>query len=613
MGKLLRVGVDTTVNYLLEETGDYNEVNPAATNGAWLPQDDMDQSFSVSLATAVTHVGQGALVNFQRMALFNDGVKVKIKPTYDQSAGEDPYFEVWTHDEVSTVWTRRRKIQLKNLFVGVESGQAKIFDLPFGVGLANVDNIWITMNPGAVGTPTMDFLAIQIFGRCSATIVTPGECDDDPTTDNAPCKKPKPVPLPIPKTCADFDLEEDEDGNCIFPKRDFPRLPPPEEIPTREWKPPEFPAIDLCDAAEIAAFKDTLTPEQLAYFEVLLEASDLPCLEDPEDEDEPKQPQQELPINKDETGDPILPKQPIEEYIDPNTLEPETDPRNPDGDSGIRLRKTFRTVLTWSGNDTAAAQAYSDGNIALPPNNEDTAPIVELTGNWGPNAGVSTAGMQFTPACYGLKLSFGGLPYACRIGIRVRTFKLRGSASLRDSISTPNGSSSTVASGFCPVQPDWILTPGDTLSIPTSNKIGEGFYEYAHTGGSFFDSFTDETTAELVLLLPREDAAQNDACTCTLGFKARSRLGFQRAGCILGFNVNMRKRWLYDVSTEDYDASSVFDYIHRSPQALVVDVVIRSSLVGTGVSVDVRNATFTLDMTTYKDAQPVDNCSVGCT
>lgn len=606
MGKLLRVGVDTTVNYVLQETSAYDEANPAATTATWTPQSDMDQALTIPLPTAVTHTAQGALINFQRMAEFNDGVKVKLKPTYDQDAGEDPYLEVWTHDEVSSEWTIRRKIQLKNGFVGVESGHAKIFDLPFSVGLSNVDKIWITMNPGAIGSPSMEFVAIQVIGRCSATIVTPGSCEDDPDVD---CLDPTFGDPNDPATCEDYGLETDANGNCVFPPPDFPGLPPADGgPPTKPSTPPNFPAVDLCDAAALQAFKDQLTPEQLAYFEELLEASDLPCLEDPDDPDEPLQPQQVLPINQDpDTGDPILPSQPIEVYVDPRTLEPGPDPRAADdsrGDPFVTVRQTLRAVVTWSGNDTAEAVTYANANVPLPPNNPTTMQLTQIQGNWGPNAGISTLGVQFTPACYGFRINVSDLPYACRVGLRVRTFKLRGTADLRDSINA-DGVADFEPGGDCPTNPDWILTKSDTLEVPDSNLIGDNFYELAFKAESFFDS--DDRSAFIDIKLPREDDTQNDALTCTPGYKARSRLGFQRGGCLMGLTVIERDRWLYDVSGEDYDGSSVFDYIHRRPQALVIDVVLRASLVG-DIN-DVRDSDINIDMVTYKDAQPVEDCS----
>lgn len=322
-------GVGATVNYTLQATSAYDEADPAGTAATWTTPANMDQALTAT-ANAATY--QGGLITF---ALFPDvfeGVRVKVKPTYDTGAGEVPSLELWTRDSVTAAWTKRRSIPLYDPFRGVVTTKARTFSLFLANQLRNVDAVWVTMAPGAVGTPSMQWLAIQCLGHCDLTPVTPGSCEDDLTVD---CIEPSACELNpfdprcvVPTlTCADLGYEEDEDGNCIIPGPDvsFPN-DPTGSTPVPRWNPPPFPTIDLCDPAAVAGFKSLLTADQLSYFEELLAGVELPCLDGPVT----------APINGNTTNPlvPIIPSQPIEVYVDPTTLVHAPDPRNED-DSDI--------------------------------------------------------------------------------------------------------------------------------------------------------------------------------------------------------------------------------------------------------------------------------------
>jgi hypothetical protein len=284
----------------------------------------MDQLLSVPSATAVAVTGNmGALVTFARFPKYMTGVIVKVRPTYDADFGQDPYLEYWTYDGVAAAWALRRSVALSNGFEGVQSGRLKYFDFRTDARLENVTAVWITLNEGAVAGSTLSWFAVHVFGACDkstaggggggGTIDTndPG-CTSSDCIDPDPCEGQPESCAPTEDTCRELAIQYGYDPDIC------------ELTPDPDWNIPEFPLIDFCDPVAMAAFRATLTPLQLSWLEELLAAVELPCL-DPED----NQPDEISPINEDPDlpGDPLLPAQPIEEYVDPEDLNtPGTDP-----------------------------------------------------------------------------------------------------------------------------------------------------------------------------------------------------------------------------------------------------------------------------------------------
>lgn len=344
-GRIRRVSLDggNPLNYTLQATTSYDPDFPADGPSDWVDPTSMDQDLSLAAPTAVAGF-YGCLVTFNRFPEYFDGVVVKIKPTYDTDLGEDPYLEFWTYDGD---WTKRRSIQLRNGFVGCPTGKKRYFDFRTVVGIPNVTKFWVTLNPGEGGA-TVDWYCLHAFGTCKNVPTTPGNCKDDPTIDCIPddeCILDPVSCLTPPITCDDLAPEI-----CNIPPFDWPTLPPPNGGPPPRWLPPEFPLVDLCDPVAVANYKAILTDEQLAYFEELLGAMELPCV-DPDT----KQPVEVGPLNVGniDTNDPwvpLLPKQPIEIYYDPETITPATDPRDPDQiDVGRRLGQIEYIVFFFAG------------------------------------------------------------------------------------------------------------------------------------------------------------------------------------------------------------------------------------------------------------------------
>jgi len=168
VGRILRIGVDTVTNYTLLATSAYDAGNPAATTSPWPNSAAMDQLFTQASPTEVS--AQGALVTFSRFPDSYSGAQVKLHPTYDVSTNENPFFEMWVHDSVALTWTLRASIQLSNPFVGIASGARKVLDFTFFPFLRHIDMVWLTLNPGVVGAPTVQFDAIQLFGQCEGAL-----------------------------------------------------------------------------------------------------------------------------------------------------------------------------------------------------------------------------------------------------------------------------------------------------------------------------------------------------------------------------------------------------------------------------------------------------------
>ncbi len=233
MGRILRIGTDTVTNYTLQSTSAYDATNPAGTTGTWPNTPAMDEPFTTALPIEIAE--QGVLISFARLPFAFTGALVKIRPTYNTSIGEDPFIELWTHNSVSLVWTRQRRIELSNLFVGVESGTRKIMDLTFLPFATEVDKVWITMDPGLTGSPTMKFVGIQLYGECKQTITTPnppGTIDDDP--------------------CLENPFGFDKDGNpCLVPGVDCSKFP-------EGCAPNAGPTLDVCNPASVDQYKQFL-------------------------------------------------------------------------------------------------------------------------------------------------------------------------------------------------------------------------------------------------------------------------------------------------------------------------------------------------------------------
>lgn len=344
MGRILRIGVDTVTNYSFEETSAYNASAPAATTSPWSDSAAMDQAFDQSSPSEVT--AQGCLVTFERTPHAFEGSMIKIHPTYDSDGGENPFFELWTHDSVTLDWTRRRRLQLSNLFVGVASGARKVIDFTFFPFLLHVDKVWITMDPGTVGAPTMRFLAIQLFGQCEGTLVTPnppGDGDADPCISNPngldadgnPCLTPGVNCSDFPEFCTEPPFLDLCNPASVAAYEEYLRLIPGALDAFRSWfatnfvtiaswcagnspgpsppfpNPPSpplppLPPLHLCDPDSVEAFRAALSGDQesLDSFDAFVDALDLDGFF-----------ARECP-----------PPDPAEEYVDPTTLEPAEEP-----------------------------------------------------------------------------------------------------------------------------------------------------------------------------------------------------------------------------------------------------------------------------------------------
>lgn len=319
LGRIRRIGLDTVTNYELLTTSAYSALDPAGTTGAAPDSVLLDQAFTIPNADEIT--AEGLRIDFTRDCPFFWGVIVKVRPTYDATIDNTTALELWTHSSATNAWTLRRAIQLRNPFVGTPSGEAKFFDLRLAVPLTKIDFVWITMAPMLDGdTPVMRFIALHAYGRCHERSITRGSCEDDPDIE---CIGDGGDEEPIdPLDCHDFGPEV-----CDIPPFDWPRTGGGGPQPSSGggpggWDAPDMPLTDLCDPIALQELRDSMTAEQLAYFDSLLSDIELPCLE------EDGETQQELPINEDDDGTPLLARQPLETYYNPEG-EPEDDPRNP--------------------------------------------------------------------------------------------------------------------------------------------------------------------------------------------------------------------------------------------------------------------------------------------
>lgn len=348
MGRILRIGNDSNTNYSFLATSAYNAASPAATTSAWPDSFSMDTPFNLPQFSPVTE--QGVLVTFDRLPETFNGAMVKLTPTYNVSGGEDPFFELWTHDSVSGLWTKRRSIEFKNLFVGIASGATRILDLTFFPYLPHVDKAWLTMNPGAIGTPALNFVSIALFGQCHSALRDqsggPGGfdgCDKShPETYTGfklladgtfvPCddvNEPPPFTLQFPDLCNPESIASYRealraigDGGTSLNafdswftlNRDLiaqgcaGQLTTP--LPIAPSPPlPKLPPLDLCDEVSIDAFRAAIAGDATALsdfnaFIDQLDAAGFFTLSCP-------------------------PKDPAATYVDPNTLKPTAEPDPP--------------------------------------------------------------------------------------------------------------------------------------------------------------------------------------------------------------------------------------------------------------------------------------------
>jgi hypothetical protein len=642
MGRIVRIGVNT--NYTVEATSNYVEDTPAATTSAWTDPTILDQNVYEPGALSESH--QGCLLTFVRFPTVLTSIMAKLVVTYDQSSGENPAIEFWTFDTTNG-WRKISRYPMVSIFEGATTGESKIYDVAIYPNLAGCTKIWVTLDPGLVGAPTMAFKSLSVFGLCDTKKKFKSNSSGDPCADpNGPGydgtdqgDPPQPC-IPIPgdtggddcpapdlcdgasielyRTCLDTygaGLREQFDAwyqinaqliqdYCNDSNTDPPTLPP---LPGPQ-PPPVFPPLcDFKDPVKLAAFQATLTATQLATFTTFyngliddgffeLVCPDLPPTEielDPKTlkpvEISPEPPPR--PFGGGPGGDPL-------DDPDPAPSRAPQDVYESVGEF------TQRYIITWSGNDLAAAAAYTDANITpIPATTVNAYRPARILANYGPAIGQTTLGLQHTPAPYALVLKIKRMPFRATIGLRMRTFFQRRTADLRFSISDAS-IREVPAAGLCPINPDWIITPGPNVELSTGINpvyIGDNYYEYR-----FNSSLVGNKTAILTLAVPRDTPGQNDIPACIAGTKARSELAGDRGGCIIGFVGKARLIFLNDVSIEDYDSDPTGIYFAKAltTVAMVLDVTVRPDLAGKGV--DAAN-TYTA-LSSLSAAQTVETC-----
>lgn len=651
MGRILRVGANDQVNYVLQATSNYDADNPAATTFTWPNSALMDQAFDEPSPDEIE--SEGVLVNFSRFPYAFEGAMVKIRPTYDADT-ENPFFEEWTHDSVEDEWTLRRRIQLSNLFVGVESGERKIIDFTFFPFLQNVDKVWLTMTATS-GSPTNRFIAVHLFGQCKNTLVIPRRpfpggaetpCLKHPDgldQDGNPCLVPgadcsqfpefcRPIPdvdlcnpasvavyqealRSIPGALEQFESWYSANATLIAQACagvDFPNPPPTPPSPPL----PPLPPLDLCDEDSIDAFRAAIAgdAEQVAAFDDFLDGLD-------------------------EAGYFDLtcpPPEPPEQYVDPETQAPAEDPLTDDNtpfasgpggqpapgatplpddssddggsDAGAVIEITQRSILVWSGNDITEAETLTDALIDPLPAPSEFQERTTESANWGPDEGEATTGLNFNPTVYGFVVRLRKLPFSCRVSLRMRVFRMRTTVAhptneLYDSISD-DGIHTRAAGGGCPAGPDWILTLPESITESDNPTIGDDYAEYVFNG----DGLVNNTTINIAV--PRVNAAQNDALVCSPGFEPRSDpvegVAWERGGCLGGGSGPIeRDRWVLNNANADFDASGVLDYSHVRPICIVFDVRLDAVVFGKGV--DLRRSS--IELSTLSDTSPTEDCT----
>lgn len=640
MGRILRIGTDDVINYTLQSTSAYDEDDPAATVAAWPDSEAMDQLFDQPAPTVVEDE-QGALVTFSRFPDRFLGVMVKVAANYDTETGEAPALEMWTHNSLTDEWTRRRRVLFANVFTGSRTGVRKVYDFTLFPSLLNVDQVWITMDPGDEGSPTLDWYSIQLFGQCETVQRNDQGGGSDPCSDpNDPFYPGDDICGEVfgnpPPTCADPDwcneasiqdyraclaanvpeflpifdvwLDANRDG-----LRDFCAgiEPFPDPVAPTPPTPNPLPPLDLCDDDSIAAFRAAVSgdAERLAQFDAYIDGLEadgffgLVC-PDPEPEEQYVDPETGLPAEEPPTGATPFGSGPggVPEF--PRAADDDDEDAGGGGSTTVTTTKRF--VLTWSGNDEATGKSMTTSLIGdLPVSTEENL-TETVADHWGPAALVSTLGLQFTPATYGLNILLKKLPYSARVGVRMQYFRMRGADELRYNIDS-FGIFINPAAGDCPDGPDWVKTDGVGLSLAATPLIGDDYWEFDFNGANF------RNNTDIILDLPRVDAAQNDALTCSPGYEARSLLGFQRGGCLDGLTAIERARWIRDNSIEDFDDDPTglpFPTYYAGgvrPICIVLDVKVRAT--GTGIDSVVSVEPVEIDLSFNRDAEPVEDCS----
>lgn len=637
MGRILRIGNDSVVNYNLKATSDYDSDDPAATTSAWPDEAAMDQLFSEASPTVLSNI-EGALVTFERMPHAFLGAMAKVIVHYDFEDGENPWMEMWVHFERTDEWVRYGRVQCANVFTGASDGARKIYSFTFGSALSGVDKVWLTMDPGGVGTPKVDWFSIQLFGLCNTYHAPKPNDGVDPCSlppddelypgddickgdggggggDDCPPSLRQPDGSCGPDWCNEASIQDYRNFlESVVPEflpifdawleinraalqefcKGFGPFPPDPPLPPIN-PPADLPPLDLCDEDSVAMFRAAIggdserlqmfddymdTLEEVGFFEI--------ACSDPDPEEVPVDP---------ETGEPTEEPPPPVNLPGPFGGDPGGTPEyppkekkkkkdDPDKDKGISLRY----ILTWSGNDLADAATMAANIVPEPPRY-----TFYRQGAWGPAEGVNTIGHLYTPATYALKINFTQLIRYTNVGLKMWMFYLRDSNNLRYSISK-EGVYVIPAQYGCPPQPDWIITRDSNIQPAPYEVIKKKYLEYQLSEGPLVQN------CAITLALPREDENQNDGTACSPGYKPRSILGFQRGGCLHGFTVKLKARWLRDVSCADYDVAGYGDYLHARPICLVLDINLKNIA---GFS----TRTIGVDLEFLKDAQPVESCT----
>lgn len=176
-----------TDNWTTQQTATYVPATPAVGAAAYGGTvTDLDRELT---ATGSGYTIFGLLLTFLHKPPTNSlgqagsfgGVIVKVTPTF--TAGSTAAFEVWSLK--GAVWTKRRRIALAGL---VRSGETIVIDATGPVlSTTDVDAYWITLAPD-IGTETLTWLAVQVYGICLNDPVTP---DCPPGTPPADCDAPE--------------------------------------------------------------------------------------------------------------------------------------------------------------------------------------------------------------------------------------------------------------------------------------------------------------------------------------------------------------------------------------------------------------------------------------
>jgi len=264
-GRILRRGLSGVENYTLDETELYDNTNPAGSVVGGFAESTLlilEQPLDAPIVAGVNEIdAEGLLITFARFPHFFEGVVVKIRPTY--TGLEVPFLEVWLYTVVGG-WVKRRRVSLTNPFTGTESDRAKIFDLRFNPVLEDITKVWITMDPGAVGAPSMRFAVVQCYGFCTPTIPKVAGCPALAKIDGvwvAVDDNGDPTGAEVPEPCLP-SLCLDDPAACLVPILDFD----PDE--------PPVPPLDLCDSDSITTFRASLSVEDAEFFDQMLDVLD---------------------------------------------------------------------------------------------------------------------------------------------------------------------------------------------------------------------------------------------------------------------------------------------------------------------------------------------------